>query len=239
MFRAMGHANSTGSGRSEAVGEATGVLPSIQHSRTATGYQLRQICHDARQELALIGAMAERLESSRDLNADQRTQIGAVLTQVRGLASMLRTALATSGPEEVDLRQLLGDVADQVQLVSKATIECSRGSRLPVECDPLWARRAVLNLLDNAVRAAGPNGIVQLRAGISGNRVVLEVEDSGPGFGGGPAGVGSIGLSVVRDWVAREHGSLEITRGSLGGVLVRVALCKAQPVVPIPVQRAR
>ena len=42
--------------------------------------------------------------------------------------------------------------------------------------------RAVLNLLDNAARYAGPGGKVALSAHVEGNMLAVTVTDSGPGF---------------------------------------------------------
>jgi signal transduction histidine kinase len=95
-----------------------------------------------------------------------------------------------------------------------------------VESLALW--RAVRNVVDNAVRAAGPHGIVQVRVTSADGWTVIQVDDDGPGFGAGPGGSGSLGLGIVRDFTAEYGGSLEIRRAELGGGCVRILL-KAAP----------
>ena len=54
------------------------------------------------------------------------------------------------------------------------------------------------------------------------------MEDSGPGFGRADPGVASIGMSMVRDWIADVGGRIDIVDGSLGGALVRLVV----PITP-------
>jgi nitrogen fixation/metabolism regulation signal transduction histidine kinase len=86
-----------------------------------------------------------------------------------------------------------------------------------VEIDRTQFEQAVLNVLKNAAEAAGPRGVVTVRLGDEAGRVVLVVEDSGPGltaevqenlftpfFSTKPDGQG-IGLTLVREILA-AHG---------------------------------
>ncbi len=93
----------------------------------------------------------------------------------------------------------------------------------------------IVNLLSNAVEAAGPGGEVEVRVGRGGERVVLEVFDSGPGpaaeiaqrlfepfVTGKPEGVG-LGLAVARQ-VAEGHGGTIGWRRVEGRTCFRVEL---------------
>lgn len=85
-------------------------------------------------------------------------------------------------------------------------------------------RRSVRNLLDNALRAAGDGGQVELRVTASAGTVTVEVADSGPGFGRVPTQQG-LGLLTVRRFAADSGGRL--TTGGcarLGGALLRLEL---------------
>ena len=85
----------------------------------------------------------------------------------------------------------------------------------------LW--RVLSNLVDNAVRAAGPQGRVTVAVRQEENAVV-EVADDGPGFGAAPKGEASLGLDVVISLLEASGGTLEVRGRSAGGTLVRMTL---------------
>jgi two-component system osmolarity sensor histidine kinase EnvZ len=105
----------------------------------------------------------------------------------------------------------------------------------------MGVRRAVGNLVDNALRYAGDEVEVEFKCNAS--RVVIEVRDRGPGIPpgqaerlkrpftrldaarSGPAGAG-LGLAIV-ERVARAHGgSLELVPREGGGLVARLALAR-------------
>jgi len=77
--------------------------------------------------------------------------------------------------------------------------------------------------LDNAVRAAGPDGTVEVAVRREGSRAVLEVSDDGPGFGRVPTQQG-LGLVTVRRFVSRVRGTLDIGRSRLGGARLTLSM---------------
>jgi signal transduction histidine kinase len=95
-----------------------------------------------------------------------------------------------------------------------------------------------LNLIDNAVRAAAPNGRVFLRVARRGECVVFEAEDSGPGiptemhesiftpfYTTRHAGEGTgLGLAIVRQVTLQHRGSIQVGRSQLGGARLTVSL---------------
>ncbi|WP_043660244.1 sensor histidine kinase, partial [Cellulosimicrobium cellulans] len=160
-------------------------------------------------------------------------------------------------------------------LLVKATTTRERGSRLEVSpsahlAAPTGPDDAALhgdaltvlgNLVDNAVDAVGPGGRVRVlvtdrapdgTGPTPGNRVVVVVEDDGPGIPAGsradvfaagyttkagPPGRG-IGLALVRRVAARRGGTVEVTTSVLGGARVAVAL-PTEPVDAAAGARAR
>jgi signal transduction histidine kinase len=111
-----------------------------------------------------------------------------------------------------------------------------------INAPPEWIDRLAGVLLDNACRYAGPEGQVRISVDAGWNRVVLRVEDSGPGIPaeqrarlfdrfsratetGSGAGLGlAIGDSVVRS----TGGRWEVDDSPLGGARLAVSWRRAQ-----------
>lgn len=95
-----------------------------------------------------------------------------------------------------------------------------------------------LNLIDNAVRAAGRDGRVKIRAVRRGDTFAFEVGDSGPGipadkteavfapfFTTRQAGEGTgLGLAIARQVVLQHAGTIAVGTSELGGALFTVTL---------------
>jgi C4-dicarboxylate-specific signal transduction histidine kinase len=98
----------------------------------------------------------------------------------------------------------------------------------PVRCtlDPVLLRRVVSNVLSNAARAAGPSGVVTVQIRQRMALATLVVEDSGPGFGKIPSGVG-LGLSAVARHIVSYGGRMECGRSAAGGARVSLWLPQA------------
>jgi two-component system sensor histidine kinase QseC len=103
------------------------------------------------------------------------------------------------------------------------------------------------NLIDNALRHVPDHGQVNVRVGGSGERVTLEVNDSGGGFAAtdttrlgerfhrpeGSVGEGSgLGLSIAQAITQLHHGELAFGRSALGGARVGLSLPRINGGVP-------
>jgi C4-dicarboxylate-specific signal transduction histidine kinase len=97
------------------------------------------------------------------------------------------------------------------------------GGNVCVAGNEVELRRAISNLLSNATRAAGPEGKVAVQVRRAAGRVLLTVDDSGPGFGLIQRNVG-LGLLAVAHGLASYGGSLEFSRSQMGGVQAVLAL---------------
>lgn len=122
---------------------------------------------------------------------------------------------------------------------------------LCVSADPTHLTEAVLNLIDNALRHGGAEGVVTLAASrVPGERVAIDVLDRGPGMSpdlrakigtpflpgraerDGVRGAG-LGLYIVRSFAERHSGRLELLDRDGGGLHARIELpaCNA-PTTP-------
>jgi signal transduction histidine kinase len=134
----------------------------------------------------------------------------------------------TIAPRPLDLSKVAGDAADAVGPSFPGTIEFEAIENATVVADEVTLRRALNNLLENATRAAGPDGTVAISVGRRGQSLRIDVEDSGPGFGAGPTGTAGLGLVIVESLVRTHGGHLEILRSRLGGALMRLSLPAAE-----------
>jgi len=162
----------------------------------------RGLLHDVGHGLAAVSYLAEALRADPALSGTARARLDLL---ARELERLLALVAGESGgtAEPVELRGLLAELAAARDRPGHAAVLVRPGAgvRLRTAPIPLW--RMLTNLVDNAVRAAGPGGEVQLGARTERDRVAVEITDDGPGFDRAPPGVG---LGVVRG-LARACGA--------------------------------
>jgi len=197
--------------------------------------QLRETFHDMRQPVANTMALAAAALTEPDLPAAARDRLEQIIEQAEWLADMIHDCLVARQQEEpadagkpghdlADLAHIVGEVIATECLTWPGEVSVSTPAG-PVWCifDPALLRRAVSNVLDNAMRAAGPAGAVSVEIQQRDDAVLLAVEDNGPGFGAIPSGAG-LGLSAVTRNVIRYGGKTEYGCGTRGGARVSLWL---------------
>jgi signal transduction histidine kinase len=198
---------------------------------------LAAISHDLRAPLARLRLRAEFVEDEEQ----QRKMFGELETMNAMIDSTLAFARDATRQEPrkfVDLSVLVEDVCEDV--TDSGGTALYRGPRgIDITCRPSDIRRAITNLVDNAVKYGGSARVDIVREN---KRVVIVIDDDGPGIplkeqervfapfyrlepsrNPGNGGVG-LGLSVART-IAREHGG-EVTFANRdgGGLSVRIEL---------------
>jgi two-component system LytT family sensor kinase len=151
------------------------------------------------------------------------------------LAELLRASLRTAQSDEVPL-------ADELALLDRyLAIQRARfGDRLAVSIQVDAAARGCLvpslllqPLVENGIRHGNAEragrGAIDVRARVEGSRLLLEVQDDGPGRGGGlpSAGLHGLGLSATAERLQLLYGdsqSFSAGNAPAGGFLVRVSL---------------
>jgi len=170
------------------------------------------------------------------LFADVTAQTEELATLVGELTALARDDTPVEEPEDLDLAEVTAVAVERVRRRSGGVSIVTELTPTPVSGRRGVLERAVLNLLDNAVKWSPPGGEVYV--GLR-DRVLL-VADQGPGipeedlphvfdrFYRSPTSRGlpgsGLGLSIVAD-AAREHGgTVSLGGGSAGGTVARLRL---------------
>jgi signal transduction histidine kinase len=199
------------------------VVPVVQRPNTRVP---SDIWHDLIHEMATVRALTAAAlgATSEATRVAMLTLIESETAEVSGLIGQLRRDYEAAEPAEVSsvLSELVRMVAPTT--TTRLVLRLGDVSTLRVGIDRVSLRRVLRNLLENAIRAAGPDGTVELSADHSDSGLRLSIADSGPGFGFGPPGLGSRGLAIVSTLVEAAGGDLAVgSCPDLGGALVTVS----------------
>jgi signal transduction histidine kinase len=180
--------------------------------------------HDIGHDLATLSLLVAAVRAERGL-------AGAVserMALIDGEIDRLQLLVGTGGDggrcdEEVGLRgELAGIVAARADGTSTSVV-LLEGPEVSGRTNTCLLDRLVTNLLDNAIRAAGPEGHVRL-ALAAGPPVVIRVHDDGPGFDRAAGGHHGQGLAIV-DSLAERLGATVTLRPRRGtGTVAEVVL---------------
>ena len=184
----------------------------------------REFRHDLRQPLVTVGLLVDTVLSTSGLPPEIIEPLDRIRQQTDWMGELLRSM-------EVDQPEIaVVDLGEAVEGTCLATpegapydVRFDRVDRTCVLVDPIGLKRSAWNLMDNARRAVAHGGSVQVRVRRHHRDAVLEVADSGPGFGRLPAHQGH-GLVGVRRFAERFGGEFCVGVSPLGGALVTLRL---------------
>jgi len=185
--------------------------------------RLRETCHDLRQPVAAVQALAAAALGDPGLPGVARSYLEQIVTQAQSLAEVIGQSLHAKEPSDARARLTdLGWLADEAAAAERATYEGTLEVQPHAQPVLIWVnqvhvRGIISNLLSNATRAAGPGGTVTIRISRDSGLAQLVVEDTGPGFGAIPAGLG-LGWRIMARSLAACEGKISYGSGALGGV---------------------
>lgn len=216
--------------------------------RLATiGQVAASIGHELRNPLAVMQTSVHML--GRRLPGDDHTNkhLGRLRDQIalcNGIISDLLDLVRDRPPDRqpTDVGQVSRDAAASVPHPDGVEIAVHVGDELPhVAVDAGQFRQLVVNLVLNAVQAQGQSGRVDVRVVVTGDTLVLGVEDQGPGmtpavleklfvplFTTRVTGTG-LGLALCRRIVEKHNGSISASNRAEGGAVFVVRLPVAAP----------
>jgi K+-sensing histidine kinase KdpD len=190
---------------------------------------LREVCHDIRQPIAGVLALAGAALAEADLSEGARSRLEQIVELAEWQSDVVQNwlegaasdASATAGRTDA-VRVVNAAIAAERLIWAGNLTLIWPPEPVFIRLHPVVLRRMTANLLDNATRAAGPSGTVTVEITRSGSRMLLAVEDDGPGFGWFVRGEGLVkghgfGLLGVARQAIQCGGRLECGRSGLGG----------------------
>jgi len=192
---------------------------------------LGAIGHDLKTPLAALRVRIESVENDAERERMARS-IEDITGTLDDILSLARVGRPTDPLEQTDLSALAAAVVDEFEDMGEP-VALAESPRLAAPVRSTWLRRALRNLIGNAVRYGGRADVSLARQG---ETVVIAVEDTGPGiseseiarmmepFTRGEAsrnratGGAGLGLTIARA-IAEQHGGRLILSNRAGGGL--------------------
>lgn len=217
----------------------------IQVTRVASWQALaRKMAHEVKNSLTPIRLTVEEMVSRQGGNDPFMEQAAQIVTdEVTTLEKRVRAfsdfaAEPPVVPADIDINAL---IEERVAFLKNAHPEVTYQVRLSAArpkatADPDLVKGVLTNLLENAAQAARPGGVVLTCTAVEGERLNIEVHDSGPGLS--PQAQSSLfeptisfkkggmglGLSIARRSAVLCGGDLQAFPGELGGAGFRLIL---------------
>lgn len=176
---------------------------------------LAAISHDLRTPITRLRLRAEFIDDP-DEQRKMLSDLDQMETMIQSALGFFRGEARTEPRQECDLAEMIHSVCEnrpavQVRIAGSEPLPCLNGQ-------PVALRRALTNVIDNALKYGGCADILAAREGGS---IVIRVDDSGPGI---PADYLE---EVFRPFYRLEQSRSRDTGGTGLGLSIARAICRA------------
>ena len=190
-----------------------------------------------------VGVLEQKIPSGSRQDLDSLNEEAEELSQlINELLDFSKASIAVDSlpAHDIIVAPLLAQLSERDGMGGKVDIQCPPDLRVTANTDLL--RRALGNVLRNALRYAGDGGPIELRAEKKGKSVIIEVRDRGPGIPEDwlerifepftrpekartrEAGGAGLGLAIAQTCVEGMGGRIRAENRSGGGLTVRLEL---------------
>ena len=235
------------------IGAAYDEMRDALAGRNYVADYVQTLTHEVKSPLSAIRGAAELLQEP-DMPLPQRQRFLGNITREAGRIqemvdrmlelTALETRRSLGKTEIVPLKPLLDELASAAQgaaALRGICIDVEAAEDAAVEGDAFLLRRAVSNLLDNAIDFSPEGGCVCLSLRLSARVVRIGVQDSGPGIPEyaqdkvfekfyslarphSQKKSTGLGLAFVKEIAALHHGRIEVVNAPGGGALATLSL---------------
>lgn len=215
----------------EMLDELEGAEARARQAEQRTRAFLADAAHELRTPIAGVQAAAETLLHHDDqLDHDERQHLQALLVREAERAGALISDLLTAARLDagidldlapVSLRTLVHSEIDRVRLLHPEAGVTMSGPEVVAHADAAKVGSILRNVIDNAMRAAGPQGTVHVVVREQDQFAIVEIWDSGPGV---PS---SERERIFERLVRLDHGRTSDTGGSGLGLAIARGYARA------------
>ena len=212
---------------------------------------IANVSHDLRTPLTVLQGQIDVLLMRRFIDEESRQSLERMASETRRLSRMTNNLLLSAQlesepvltPGEVDLRELLDDIAREARVLAEGlNLKVSIPEIIIVPGDYDLLKQMVLNVVDNAVKFTPKGGAVELTLGSDERYAVIEISDTGQGIlpehlshitepfykaeasrKSGHSGAG-LGLAIVKQVIDLHRGELHIGSREGAGTTVTLRL---------------
>lgn len=230
---------------------------------TVSTEALARIAHEFRSPLTAVLGFAEFLRETLDTTPPQKVRaylddMVAAAERMRRLADDIVALGASPAGHRVTQTPLDAIIAQTLRFAGPAahargvTLSGPEPSGLAALGDPDALGRAIVNLVDNAIRHGHPGGHVRvsIEDGVASDGAAIVIADDGPGLSAHglaealqpygrpepygrpdaatPPRAGGLGLPIVRDFVASIGGHFDVATSPGAGLRARIVLPPAR-----------
>lgn len=198
---------------------------------------LAALSHDLKTPVTLLRLRVELMDESDDKIKILET-LDEMELMIASILDFTRATLLNEAPRMVDLSAMLSSICDDM-VDAGAAVEFETGEAIWYSCRRVGLKRALTNLIDNAVKYGGN---ARVKVAQDGATVHVEIDDDGPGIpqdqqeaifmpfyridesrSEGAGGVG-LGLSIAQTIIHGHGGHINFENRAEGGLRLRVSL---------------